>query len=483
MPLTKELQEQRMPSREGGASVPSHVFREYDIRGKAYEDIDLPFCYWLGRAFGETLKTAGLNTAIVGHDNRKSSPDFHRALIAGLQHSGCEAVDIGEVTTPMFYYAMHHFKEPSGIMITASHNPGDENGFKIAMDYTTIYGEEIQKLRSRMLGLAAEGKLPSRFDYAEAGLRRESVEEPYLDMLADKIRLNGRKLKVVVDCGNGTPSPFAPKALRRWGCDVVELYCKSDPDFPNHHPDPVEPKNLQDLINVVKKERADIGIAFDGDGDRVGVVDEQGGILWGDQLMIQFWREILPKYPGCKALVEVKCSKALVEEIEKLGGEPVFHRTGHSHIKASMRKLDVPFTGEMSGHLFFRDEYYGFDDALYAAGRLLRILSRDSRPLSELFSDVPSYCATPETRVPCDDDAKQEIIHKLKNYFDGKHELIDVDGVRVLFPNGWGLVRSSNTQPILVLRAEADNETDLQEVKAHMEQALHEAAPGLQIQW
>ncbi|WP_430089851.1 phosphomannomutase/phosphoglucomutase [Paenibacillus cisolokensis] len=476
-------EQQRMETRADDVSIPSHVFREYDIRGKAYEDIDLSFCYWLGRAFGENIKAVGQNTAVIGNDNRKSSPDFHRALIAGLQKSGCEVLDIGEVTTPMFYYAMHHFTMPSGIMITASHNPGDENGFKIAMDYSTIYGEAIQQLCSRMVHFAAEEQPPSRFDIPAAGLRRESIEEFYLGMLADKIRLGERKLKVVVDCGNGTPSPIAPQALRRWGCEVIELYCESNPDFPNHHPDPVEPKNLQDLIAAVKREKADIGIAFDGDGDRLGVVDDQGQILWGDQLMIQFWREILPQYPGCKALVEVKCSKALVEEIERLGGEPVFHRTGHSHIKASMRQWDVPFTGEMSGHLFFRDEYYGFDDGLYAAGRLLRMLSRDSRSLSDMFADVPRYHATPETRVACADEAKQQVIHKVKAYFQGTHELIEVDGVRVVFPNGWGLVRSSNTQPILVLRAEADTEQGLNDIKAQLEQALHAAAPELRIDW
>jgi phosphomannomutase/phosphoglucomutase len=264
---------------------------------------------------------------------------------------------------------------------------------------------------------------------------------------------------------------------------VVELYCDSNPDFPNHHPDPVEPKNLLDLINRVIAERADLGIAFDGDGDRLGVVDERGNILWGDQLMILFWREILPKYPGCEALVEVKCSQALVEEIEKLGGKPRFHRTGHSHIKATMRKLETPFTGEMSGHLFFRDEYFGYDDGLYAAGRLLRILSQTGKSLSELFADVPRYCATPETRVPCQEEEKPRILNDVKNYFRGSHQTVEVDGVRVLFPEGWGLVRSSNTQPILVLRAEADSAEGLKRIKGELEKALRASSGQLQISW
>lgn len=463
--------------------IPSEVFREYDIRGKANAQIDLPFCYLLGRAFGEKVRSSGAHTVVVGRDNRKSSPEFHRALISGLHESACQVIDIGEVTTPMFYYALEHFQCPSGVMITASHNPGDDNGFKVALNYATIYGEDIQDLRQAMRRLANDAKIPHEYRWNMDLLTRSDIETPYLNMLKEKIVLGPRKLKVVVDCGNGTPSPFAPKALRNWGCEVVELYCESNPDFPNHHPDPVEPKNLTDLIERVKAERADLGIAFDGDGDRLGVVDEQGNILWGDQLMILFWREILPKYPGCEALVEVKCSKALIEEIEKLGGKPVFHRTGHSHIKATMRKKNTPFTGEMSGHLFFKDEYFGFDDALYAAGRLLRILSHTEKRLSECFADVPRYCATPETRVPCQEEEKAKILNKVKDYFRGNHETVEVDGVRVLFPDGWGLVRSSNTQPILVLRAEADSSEGLKRIKAEVEKALRTASSSLHISW
>ncbi|WP_126429066.1 phosphomannomutase/phosphoglucomutase [Brevibacillus marinus] len=471
------------PAQRQPISIPEHVFREYDIRGKAFDEIDLPFCYMLGKVFAEKTRSDGARTVVVGRDNRKSSPEFHRALISGLQAASCQVIDIGEVTTPMFYYALEHEKCPNGIMITASHNPGDENGFKIARNYSTIYGEAIQELRQAMRKLADEAELPQQYPWDMNLLEQKEITTAYLTMLQEKIKLGPRKLKVVVDCGNGTPSPFAPQALRNWGCDVVELYCQSDPDFPNHHPDPVDPKNLTDLIARVRAEHADLGIAFDGDGDRLGVVDEQGNILWGDQLMILFWREILPKYPGCQALVEVKCSQALVEEIERLGGKPVFHRTGHSHIKASMRKLDVPFTGEMSGHLFFRDEYFGFDDALYAAGRLLRILSHTQQPLSQCFADVPRYHATPETRVPCREADKPTILHKVKAYFRKKHETVEVDGVRVLFPDGWGLVRSSNTQPILVLRAEADSAEGLKRIKAELENALRTASDQLRISW
>jgi phosphomannomutase/phosphoglucomutase len=463
--------------------VPAHVFREYDIRGKAGEEISPTFAFLLGRAFGEKLKAAGLDRAVVGRDNRKSSPELAKALIAGLQWTGCRVADIGEVTTPMFYYSLEHLDISGGLMVTASHNPGDENGFKIAMDRSTIYGEEIQSLYRRMRQINAEEKTSDVPPVLPSRVERIDIEQPYLAMLAEKIVLGPRKLKVVADCGNGTPSPFVPKALAQWGCEVVPLYCESDPSFPHHHPDPVDPKNLQDLIRKVREEKADLGVAFDGDGDRLGVVDDQGNILWGDQLMILFWREILPKYPGCQALVEVKCSQALVEEIKKLGGKPVFHRTGHSHIKASMKRLDTPFTGEMSGHLFFKDEYFGFDDALYAAGRLLRILTNSEKRLSELFADLPRYVATPETRVPCEEKAKTTILHKVKQYFGKSREMIEVDGARVLFANGWGLVRASNTQPILVLRAEADSESGLKQIKREIEKALAFADPNLTVGW
>lgn len=460
-----------------------HVFREYDIRGKAADDLTEKFSFLLGQAFAEKVRENGQKAVVVGHDNRKSSPAFHRALISGLYCGTCEVIDIGEVTTPMFYYSLHHLHTSCGVMITASHNPGDDNGFKIAIDGTTLYGQEIQDLRKRMVKLYDTNGIPEQRDWKADRVRRENIVRPYLDMLQEKIKLGPRKLKVVIDCGNGTPSPFAPQAVKSWGCDVVPLYCESDPDFPNHHPDPVDPNNLQDLIEKVRSEQADLGIAFDGDGDRLGVVDERGNILWGDQLMILFWREILPKYPGCRAIVEVKCSQALVEEIEHLGGKPFYHRTGHSHIKATMRKIDTPFTGEMSGHMFFRDEYYGYDDALYAAGRLLRIVSHTDKPLSALLADVPKYSATPETRVPCDDAKKAHIIDRVKRYFQGKYELVDVDGVRVLFPNGWGLARSSNTQPVIVLRAEAKTEQDLQQIKAEIEQALTCASPDVSVNW
>ncbi len=464
------------------AKLPKHVFREYDIRGVANTEINERFAYLLGRAFARRLKASGEDMMVIGRDNRTSSPALHRALVAGATAEHCRVRDIGEVTTPIFYYSLEHLHVPSGIMVTASHNPPNENGFKIAMGKTTIHGEAVRSLYDEMMALESSFEIPEVPSADSAWVERVDVKDAYFQMLEDKIQL-GRRLKVVVDCGNGTASSFAPEMLKRWGCDVIPLYCESDPTFPNHHPDPVDPNNLRDLIATVKKENADLGIAFDGDGDRLGVVDDKGTIRWGDELMILYWREILPKYPGCEALVEVKCSQALIDEIVKLGGKPRFHRTGHSHIKATLRATNAPFTGEMSGHLFFNDEYYGYDDALYAAGRLLRLLSRQERNLSALFEDVPQYFSTPETRVPCPESEKQNVIEAVKKHFAERFHIVTVDGARVEFPTGWALIRSSNTQPILVLRAEANTPEHLAEIQREVEQALHRSGLESTIPW
>jgi phosphomannomutase/phosphoglucomutase len=295
--------------------------------------------------------------------------------------------------------------------------------------------------------------------------------EDYMDMISSKIRLS-KKLRVGIDCGNGTASLFAEKFFSRLGVEVYPLYCTSDPSFPNHFPDPVNAENLADLRELVLREQLDLGIGFDGDGDRIGVVDDRGNVIFGDMLMILYWREIMPKYPGSTAIVEVKCSEALVDEIKKLGGKPIFYKTGHSLIKAKMREVGAIFTGEMSGHMFFADEYYGFDDAFYAAARLLRILSNTDSKLSELLSDVPKYFSTPELRIPCPDEEKFDKVLAVKRYFEGKYPIIDVDGARVLFSDGWGLVRSSNTGPELIVRCESKTEEGLEKIKREMQEAL-----------
>ncbi|SHE74440.1 phosphomannomutase/phosphoglucomutase [Desulforamulus putei] len=446
-------------------AVNERIFRQYDIRGIFGEDLTVQDAALIGRAFGTFLRQKGESSAIVGRDNRESSPVLHEHLVKGLLETGVNVIDIGVVISPIFYYATHLYGINAGIMITASHNPAKYNGFKVQYGGRTLYGEELQQLKT----MAERGD----FEKGSGRLTCRWPVEDYINMMKEKIVLGGRKIKVVVDCGNGTAGLFAPTVIRALGCDVIPLYCESDPAFPNHFPDPVKPENLRDLIAAVKENKADLGIGFDGDGDRLGVVDEQGNILWGDMLMILFWREILPQYPGADAIVEVKCSDLLVNEIRRLGGKPFFYKTGHSLIKAKMKELNAVFTGEMSGHMFFADEYYGYDDALYAAARLLRILSNSDKPLSELLSDVPKTYCTPEIRVPCEEDKKFQYVSHAKNYFKDKgYPFIDVDGVRVQFANGWGLVRASNTGPELIIRCEACSQDQLETIKQEIARSI-----------
>ncbi|MGH2454273.1 MAG: phosphomannomutase/phosphoglucomutase [bacterium] len=448
------------------ATVPAQIFREYDIRGLVASEITPEVAAAIGRAFTLYLHERGVTgPMIIGRDNRLSSPALRDAVAAALAEAGFPVFDLGIVITPVFYFARVYLGFDGGVMITASHNPPEYNGMKLATGPGTLYGEEIQKVR-RLTGRggvhpAARGKV-SECDVLPA----------YLQMLREKITLGPRRLRVAVDCGNGTASLIAPDAIEAWGCETLRQHCDSDPTFPHHHPDPVKEENLRDLVELVRREHCDVGIGFDGDGDRIGVVDDQGTIIWGDTLMALFWREILPRHPGTPAIIEVKCSQALVEEVERLGGRPLFYRTGHSLIKAKMRELGAVFTGEMSGHMFFADEYYGYDDAVYAAGRLLRILSHSDAPLSALLASIPRYPITPEVRVDAPDEVKFEVVRRLTEEFKRRYDVIDVDGARVLFPGGWGLIRASNTQPALVLRAEAKTVEGLAGIKRSVEEAL-----------
>lgn len=457
------------------AKINPTIFREYDIRGIVGEDITPAVAEAIARAYAAYLAHDGVRQVIVGQDNRASSPNICDAVVKGLLASGCHVVDIGTVITPTFYFARVHYGVDGGVMITASHNPPEFNGFKLTHGFGTIYGEDIQQIRR----LADSGESVNGRGLVDV----RDVVPVYRAMLRDKIQLGPRPLRVVVDCGNGTASLIAPGALQELGCEVICLYCDSDPRFPHHHPDPVQPANLRDLIKKVQEEEADVGIGFDGDGDRLGVVDDRGAIVWGDILMILYWREILPKHPGTVGIVEVKCSQALYDEIARLGGRPIFYRTGHSLIKAKMREVGAVFTGEMSGHMFFADEYFGYDDAVYAAARLLRSLSNTERPLSQLLADVPKYHATPEIRVDCADEVKFDIVRKMTERFKQDHEVIDVDGARIQFGDGWGLVRASNTQPALVIRAEATTPGGLQRIKKVLEEELRKFPQVGPILW
>lgn len=412
----------------------------------------------ISSAFAAYARKHGHKTILLGYDNRESSLRFSKIASDALLNSGCDVINLGLVITPIFYFAAKHLDVKAGIMITASHNPANYNGCKILLGDSTIYGDQIQEV--------AKIAFQKDFISETAGTYREvDLTDTYLRMIKQKIKLGKNIPKIVVDCGNGTASAFAPRLYRELGCEVVELYCESDPRFPNHHPDPVRPENMQDLIKEVKRTQADIGIGIDGDGDRLGVVDAQGNMIWGDQLMILYWREILKRYPGSTCIVEVKCSQSLIDEITRLGGKPFIYKTGHSLIKAKMKELGAVFTGEMSGHMFFADEYYGFDDALYAGARLVQILSNSEKNITEMLADIPKYYATPEIRLPSTEKDKFIIVEKARDYFKQHYELIDIDGARIIFPHGWGLLRASNTGPEIIFRCEGDSPEARDEIK------------------
>jgi phosphomannomutase/phosphoglucomutase len=438
----------------------------YDIRGIYGTELTDETAEKIGRGFGAYIQNQGITKAVVGMDNRASSLRLKDVVIKEICSAGADVTDIGTVITPVFYYATILLGIPAGIMITASHNPAAYNGFKIQCGERTLYGPELQELKALALTTPAQN--------GTGHCEQRSVTDEYIGMIADKVRLGGRKLKVVADAGNGTAGRFVLAVLGRLGCEVIPLYCESNPAFPNHFPDPTQAGNLQDLIRSVKENHADVGLGFDGDGDRLGVVDEKGGIIWGDKLMVLFWREILASHPGADAIVEVKCSDLLVDEIRRLGGKPMFYKTGHSLIKAKMKEMNAVFTGEMSGHMFFADEYYGYDDAVYAAARLLRILSHTDRTLSDLLEDLPQSFASPEIRVPCPEQEKAFYVEKARRELSRMTaDIVDIDGIRARFEDGWGLVRASNTGPELIVRYEGKSAEAEERIKQAIEQAIH----------
>ncbi len=447
----------------------ANIFREYDIRGNAEEELTSETVRAIGLAFGTFLSRNGVKRITVGGDVRLSTERIRADIIDGVTKAGVDVVDIGMVTSPLLYWSLFHLDLNGAVMITGSHNPKEFNGLKLAFGKTTLYGDQIQEIR-RMIEAddferTSEPGTVSKMD----------LSEEYLEMLESKISLGTRKLKVVTDTGNATAGPMVNRFLREIGCDVIPLFEEPDGTFPNHHPDPTKREYLVDLIETVRREGADLGLGFDGDADRIGVVDDRGEVVWGDILMVLFWREILPLHPGADAIVEVKSSQALVDEIERLGGNVVWWKSGHSLIKAKMKELDALFSGEVSGHMFFADEFFGFDDSFYAAGRLLRILSKTDLKLSEMLADVPVYYSTAETRIACPDDIKFDVIDRIREDALKEHEAITVDGVRILYPRGWGLVRSSNTQPVIVARAEGKTEEDLSGYSADLKTRILKA--------
>lgn len=443
------------------------IFRSYDIRGIVGEEINGDVAEKLGKSFGSYIQKLNEKEVIIGSDNRNSSDELRERTIKGLISTGINVIDIGMATTPMVYYARKMLNIGPAIQITASHNPSQYNGFKMCInkEEESIFGEKIQEIRK----FTEE----ENFIIGNGTVRKVEVLDNYINQITQKVKMGNRKLKVVVDAGNGTASIVAEKLIKSLGLDVVPLYCDLDPAFPHHHPDPSVPSNLIDLGKKVIEENADIGIGYDGDGDRIGIVDEKGNVILGDMYMLILWREIIKKYPGAKALVEVKCSQSLWDELEKIGAKPEFICTGNPYIKSAMKEKNVPFSGEMSGHIFFKDEYYGFDDAAYAAARILRILSNTDKKTSQLLSGINEYISTPEITKEVSDSEKFNIVENAKKYFIEKgYKVIDVDGARVIFEDGWGLIRASNTSPKITIRYEAKSNEKINEISSIFEKCL-----------
>jgi len=449
----------------------ANIFRAYDIRGVADRDLPDAVVRDIGAAIAAALRKRGLLARLaVGRDARLSSPRMRDALVDGLTANGIDVIDIGVCATPMLYFAAFTLEVGGGVMVTGSHNPPEDNGLKITLDKMSLHGDEILALRD-----AIDSGLPAPAA-TEGAVLPADIDAPYRDWIADRIELGPRRLKVVVDAGNGPTGPVAPPLLRRLGCEVIGLFTDPDGTFPNHHPDPTVEANLADLRRAVADHGADLGIAYDGDGDRIGVIDEQGGILWGDKLLIILARALLQDVPGAAIVGEVKCSQTLFDDIAARGGRPVLSKVGHSLIKDRMKQEGALLAGEMSGHIFYKHRYFGYDDAIYTTCRLLEIVSRDPRPVSALLADVPTTFATAEIRLPCPDDRKFGVVAAVAARYRASHEVIDIDGVRVVFADGWGLVRASNTGPVLVMRCEAQSEAGRDRIRAELTAAVEAAA-------
>ena len=441
------------------------VFREYDVRGVVDRDLNDDFVYHLGKAIGTYGRNKGVKTMTTGRDCRLTSEEYQNAITKGITSTGIDVMDIGLCATPMLYFSIRHLKTDGGVMVTGSHNPPEFNGFKICVGPDTIYGEEIQNLR----------KIMEESDYlsGQGSVSEQDITKAYHDYIFENVKVRDG-LNVVLDAGNGVGGFFAMPLFERFKCTVTPLYCEMDGRFPHHFPDPTVEENLTELIHLVNEKKADVGIAYDGDADRIGVITDRGKIIWGDEILILFSRFILKENPGAAIIGEVKCSQNLYDDIEKNGGRAIMWKAGHSLIKGKMKEEKALLAGEMSGHMFFADRYYGYDDAIYASARLLEILSKSGKKLSELLSDVPKSFNTPEIRVDCPDNIKFQVVEKVKNYFQKDYEIIDIDGVRIKFDNGWGLVRASNTQPVLVLRFESSTKDGLNSIKSFVEKIVED---------
>lgn len=449
------------------------IFRAYDIRGIVGDTLTPEIVTQIGKSIGSEAEARGQKTVVVARDGRLSGPSLIAALTEGLRAAGRDVIDIGMVPTPVLYFATHYLKTGSGVMLTGSHNPPDYNGLKIMLGGDTLSGDAILALKTRI----------DKAQFVQGAGKREQqdIGEAYIERVTKDVKLS-RPFKVVVDCGNGVAGVLAPKLIRALGCEVIELFCEIDGKFPNHHPDPSQPKNLEDVIAAVHKHKADLGLAFDGDGDRLGVIDSKGNVIWPDRQMMLYAGDILKRNPGAKIIFDVKCSSHLGNSITQHGGTPVMWKTGHSFIKAKIKESGALLGGEMSGHIFFKERWYGFDDALYTAARLLEILSKDKRPPHEVFMDLPDAVNTPELKLDMREGEHFKFMQRIQDSLRFEDaEISTIDGVRADFCDGWGLVRPSNTTPCLVFRFEADNEDALDYIKDQFRRQLLELDPSLTL--
>jgi phosphomannomutase/phosphoglucomutase len=452
-------------------TVDPHIFREYDIRGIVDEQLSDEAVRLVARAVGVFFQQNNARRIAIGFDARESSPRFSKILTGALNAIGIDVISVGMVPTPVLYHTVFTRDVDGGVMITGSHNPPDHNGFKLLLGKDALFGSQIQEIReiAQAETRAVESVPLAGSKFQIPGSNTADILRDYCNDLKARVSFGPRKLKVVIDAGNGMGGVTAVPLLKELGVDLIELFTEPDSTFPHHHPDPTVEENLTDLIKAVRESNADIGIAFDGDGDRIGIVDETGRIIWGDELMILLSRAVLAEKPGSTIIAEVKCSQTLFDDIVTHGGKPIMWKAGHSLIKAKMKETGAVLAGEMSGHIFFADRFYGFDDATYAAVRVLEILSNTDNKLSELLSDIPKTFSTPELRVTCPDDMKFEVVKKIAEYFSKTNQVITIDGARINFENGWGLVRASNTQAMLVLRFEAKTENSLHSIRGIVE--------------
>lgn len=449
---------------------PAAIFKAYDIRGIVDKTLTVPGVEAIGRAIGSEALARGRDTVVIGRDGRLSGPQLAAALARGLQASGVDVIDVGQVATPMLYFAAHELDTLSGVMVTGSHNPPEYNGLKMMLAGDTLAGDAIQALRQRLL----DNNLRS----GAGSYKTHEIRTAYLERIADSIKLE-RPMRIAVDCGNGIPGATAPELYRRLGCTVEELYCEVDGTFPNHHPDPSQPKNLQDLIATLRSGAAEIGLAFDGDGDRLGVVTKSGKIIYPDRQLMLFAADVLSREPGAEIIFDVKCTRHLFDWIRKHGGKPLLWKTGHSFIKKKLKESGAPLAGEMSGHIFFKERWYGFDDGMYAGARMLEILSRSADP-GAVLEALPDAINTPELQWPLNEGENYTLMDALQKTakFSGAKEIITIDGLRVEYADGFGLARPSNTTPIIVLRFEADNEAALRRIQDDFRRALLAVKPG-----